>query len=282
VYFEQKDYDKCIQTCQEVIEDGRSKKADFQIIAKSFGRIGKAYMQLENYDEAVKAYEKSETEHSTPEVRQLRRQAEKLKKDRDAKLYIDPEKSKEEREKGNEFFKQQKFPEAIAAYAEAILRNPDEAVNYSNRAAGYTKLGEFQLGLNDCEEALKRDPKFLKAYIRKAHLQTVLKQYHRAVETYDQALKIEPENEEVKDGINRVFSLINQTQEDASQGKVDEEAIKQARADPEIQSIFADPHMREVLNDLQTNPANSQHHLKDPLVLKNIQKLISAGILQVK
>jgi len=281
-YFEKNESDKCIELCKNVVEEGRSKKADFQLIAKAFSRMGNAYLKQERYEEAIEAYDKSLTEHNNPDVGKQKKKAEKLKKEKDEKLYLDPEKSKVEKDKGNEFFKHQKFPEAIAAYTEAIRRNPQDAVLYSNRAAAYTKLGEFQLGLNDCEEALKRDSKFVKAFIRKAHLETVMKQYHKALATYDEALKIDPENQEVKDGINRVIELVNQSQEEASQGKVDEERIRRARSDPEIQSILADPQMREVLNELQQNPGASQHYLKDPQILKNIQKLISAGILQVK
>jgi len=136
--------------------------------------------------------------------------------------------------------------------------------------------------LNDCDEALKLNPNFVKAYIRKAHLETVMKQYHKAIETYDKAMKLEPENEEIREGVNRVVSLINQQQEAASQGKVDKEAVKQAMADPEIQQILQDSRMREVLTDLQSDPTRAQHHLSDPQILKNIQKLVSAGILQVK
>lgn len=41
VYFEQKEYEKCIKECEKGIEIGRQNRADFKLIAKAFTRIGK-------------------------------------------------------------------------------------------------------------------------------------------------------------------------------------------------------------------------------------------------
>lgn len=52
--------------------------------------------------------------------------------------------------------------------------------------------------------------------------------------------------------------------------------------DPEIQNILTDPIMRQVLNDFQEHPQLAQKHLKQPEIANKLQKLVAAGIVQMR
>ena len=43
VFYEQKKFDECIEKCKKAVEVGRSMRADYKVVAKSFARIGNAY-----------------------------------------------------------------------------------------------------------------------------------------------------------------------------------------------------------------------------------------------
>ena len=63
---------------------------------------------------------------------------------------------------GNNFFKANRFREAIACYSRAILIDPSNAVYFGNRSLCYLKIGMFEDALFDSEKALSFDPLSLK------------------------------------------------------------------------------------------------------------------------
>ncbi|CAH1711300.1 stress-induced-phosphoprotein 1 [Aphis gossypii] len=273
VYFEQKEYKKCIEQCEKAVEVGRENRADFKLIAKAFSRIGNAYKKLEDYKSARTYFQKSMSEHRTPEVKTIISELEKKIKEEDRKAYVDPVKAEEAKEKGNEFFNKGQFADAVKFYSEAILRNPDEPKYYSNRAACYTKLAAFDLGLKDCEKCVELDPKFLKGWIRKGKILQGMQQSSKALSAYQKALEIDSSNTEALEGYRSCSIAANSDPE---------EMRKRAMADPEVQDIIRDPAMRLILEQMQNDPKALSDHLKNPEIASKIQKLIESGLIAIR
>ncbi|XP_067010003.1 stress-induced-phosphoprotein 1 isoform X2 [Anabrus simplex] len=272
VYFEQKEYAKCIEQCQKAIEVGRENRADFKLIAKAFTRIGNAYLKLGDLQNAKTAYEKSMSEYRTPEVKALLSDVEKRIKEEERRAYIDPVKAEQEKELGNELFKNGNYADAIKHYTEAIKRNPDDPKYYSNRAACYTKLAAFDLGLKDCEKCVELDPKFIKGWIRKGKILQGMQQHSKAINAYQKALELDPNNAEAVDGYRSCTMAVNANPE---------EVRKRAMADPEVLAIMQDPAMRLILEQMQNDPKALQDHLKNPDIAAKIQKLLESGLIAI-
>ncbi|XP_065207806.1 stress-induced-phosphoprotein 1 [Planococcus citri] len=273
VYFEQKNYKECIETCEKAIEIGRENRADFKLIAKAFARIGNAYKKMEDLRTAKVYFEKSMSEHRTPEVKTIISQLDKKIKEEEIKAYIDPVKAEEAKEKGNDYFNKGDYAEAVKFYTEAIKRNPDEPKYYSNRAACYTKLAAFDLGLKDCDKCVELDPKFLKGWIRKGKILQGMQQPSKAASAYQKALELDSSNAEALEGYRSCSISANSNPE---------EVRKRAMADPEVQSILRDPAMRLILEQMQNDPKALYDHLQNPDIASKIQKLMDAGLIAIR
>ncbi|CAA2995299.1 hsp70-Hsp90 organizing 3-like [Olea europaea subsp. europaea] len=280
------EYEDCIKDCDKAVERGRELRSDFKMIARALTRKGSALVKVakcsKDYEPAVETFHKALTEHRNPDTLKKLNDAEKAKKELEQQEYFDPKIADEEREKGNQYFKEQNYPEAVKHYTESLKRNPKDPKAYSNRAACYTKLGALPEGLKDAEKCIELDPRFAKGYTRKGAVQFFMKEYEKALETYQEGLRHDPQNPELLDGVRRCVEQINK----ASRGDLSPEELKERQAkgmqDPEIQNILKDPVMQQVLVDLQENPKAAQDHMRNPLVMNKIQKLVSAGIVQMR
>lgn len=284
VYFEQGEYDLCIKTCEEAVDRGRELRADFKLIAKAFARIGNAYTKKDDLENAIKFYQKSLTENRIPDTLNRLRDAEKLKEQRDREAYQNPQLADEARNKGNELFKEGKYPEAIPFYTEAIKRAEKDPRGYSNRSACYTKLMAMSDAMRDAEKAIDLDKTFVKGYIRKAAVQFGMKEYAKCMQTCEQAMEIDAEHHQGKNRAE-IEGQIQKAQYamygDRTSGS-EEERMKNAMKDPKVQEILADPIMRQILDQMSKDPAAAQDHLRNPDVREKVQYLAAAGVIGLR
>ena len=278
VLFEQEKYQDCIKKCEDAIEKGREVFADFKIIAKAFGRMGTAFLKLDDLENAIKFFNKSLTEHRTPDILQKLKDTEKLKEERIKAAYHNPQISEEERNKGNDLFKSGNFVEAVKHYTEAIKRDEKDPRNYSNRAACYTKLAAIPEAMKDCEKCIALDPKFIKGYIRKAAVHQFKKEYSDALDVLQEALALDTEEKHHAE----IQSLISKNYQEMSMQRGNAEKNPQeALKDPEIAQILGDPVMQSILQQMQSNPNAIMEHMKNPMIGKKLRKLMNAGIIRL-
>ncbi|KAK5705238.1 Hsp90 cochaperone [Elasticomyces elasticus] len=279
--FEKGDYEACIADCKQAIEYGREVLADFKLIAKAFGRIGSAYEKQGDMANAVDNYQRSLTEHRTPDILAKLRAAEKAKAKAEKDAYLDPEKAEEARELGNQKFKDADWPAAVEAYSEMVKRAPEDPRGYSNRAACLIKLLTFPSAVTDCDIAIKKDPSFIRAYLRKAQALFAMKEYNRCIDTCEAASENDKEGKNARE-IQQQTEKALQAQFQARDGETEEQAQERIQRDPEILQILQDPVMNSILQQAKGDPAALQDHMKNPGIRSKIQKLIAAGVIRTR
>ncbi|CAH8652939.1 unnamed protein product [Heterobilharzia americana] len=244
VYFEKREYDRCIEVCEKAVEVGRENRADYKLIAKAYARAAHAFEKKEDYANAKKFYDKSLSESRQPDIEKSARALDKLIKEKEKLAYIDPEQAEIEKTKGNELFQKGDYPEAVKHYSEAIKRNPSDAKLYSNRAACYTKKGAACNAMKDFTQARK---------------------------AFRKALELDSDCTEASEGLMQSYSNDDDP----------EAARKRAVNDPEIASILSDPAMRVIL-DQMSDPTALREHFNNPEIASKLMKLIDAGLISFR
>ncbi|XP_063235135.1 E3 ubiquitin-protein ligase CHIP isoform X2 [Bacillus rossius redtenbacheri] len=89
---------------------------------------------------------------------------------------------KELKEQGNRLYSLRKYDEAVCCYTKAIIKNPDVATYFTNRALCHLKMKSWDATCLDCRRALDMDPNLVKGHF-------FLGQALFEMDSYDEAIK---------------------------------------------------------------------------------------------
>uniref|UniRef100_A0A3B4A430 Uncharacterized protein n=1 Tax=Periophthalmus magnuspinnatus TaxID=409849 RepID=A0A3B4A430_9GOBI len=83
-------------------------------------------------------------------------------------ITVSREKALAEKEKGNMFFKEAKYDDAIECYTRGMAADPYNPVLPTNRATAFFRLKKFKEAEEDCTKAISLDNTYSKAFARRA------------------------------------------------------------------------------------------------------------------
>lgn len=151
-------------------------------------------------------------EKEAKEKEEARKRAEFEALPEDEKKRISNQKEAEaKKNQGNEFYKKRKFSEAITAYTAAVELDPQELTYYTNIAACYFELAEYEKCIEQCEQAITVGRssgaydyvKMGKAIARKANALFKLGKMEESLQAYDEAL-LENNHYDIKEARKKV------------------------------------------------------------------------------
>lgn len=130
-------------------------------------------------------------------------------------------KAEEHKGKGNDYFKNKAYMEAIGEYTEAIKLEGDNAIFWSNRSACYLLLDKPRDALIDAEVCRGLRPHWDKACLRLAKARMALEMYEDAAVAAFEGLKLDNSNKTLKELTNQCVKLgreQHQKQQEQKQG----------------------------------------------------------------
>lgn len=99
---------------------------------------------------------------------------------------------------GNRLMKEEKYLEATQMYTKAIQIDPRNPIFYCNRAAAWTRIGDYDKSISDANLSLRYNPRYSKAFVRQGDAYFRMEKFKEAADAYQKAIAIEPDNEDYK------------------------------------------------------------------------------------
>lgn len=157
--------------------------------------------------------------------------------------------------------------------------DPTNPVFYCNRAATYSRLGDFQRAADDCHMSLRYEPRYSKAYGRLGIALSKLGQSERAVQAYKKALELEPNNVDYLNNLQVAQQLLTDQQAAGPQQSASATSANAAPGAAGGAGGFQPPSM-ETLQNIMTQPAVQnfvQQMMSDPSQVESLRNAFTGG-----
>lgn len=183
------------------------------------------------------------------------------------------------KQKGNQAFKEKNFAFAIEQYSNALELDPQNYTLYSNRSASYAAMGKYNEALSDAREVVRLNPDWARGHSRLGTALHGLKDYQAAADAYRRSLELDPNNNEIREQLEKCEKLIKIINGDDSLyneiGNVfTPDKIELLYSNPTTKKYLDDPKYKEMMEDLKANPQNLVKYLSDERLEKTLQVLI--------
>jgi stress-induced-phosphoprotein 1 len=152
---------------------------------------------------------------------------------------------------GNNEFRNGNYQSAIKYFDEAIEKDSDNHILYSNRSAAYLSSGNGQKAFEDADKCVNLEPTWAKGYGRRGAALHMLKKYEEAISSFEEGLKLESDNSYLKSGLELVKNEKDMT---INQPTFSMDMMQQLMQNPKIQEKIKDPQFVTKMMQYQSNP----------------------------
>lgn len=159
--------------------------------------------------------------------------------------------SSELKDLGNTEFRNGNYQSAIKYFDEAIEKDSENYILYSNRSAAYLSSGDGDNAFKDAEKCVNLEPTWAKGYGRKGAALHMLKKYEEAIISFEEGLKLESDNSYLISGLELVK---NEKEMLNNQPNFSMDMMQQLMQNQNIQEKVKDPSFVAKMMQYQNNP----------------------------
>nr|XP_006820808.1 PREDICTED: RNA polymerase II-associated protein 3-like [Saccoglossus kowalevskii] len=195
----------------------KKKKKKEKTLEKERAKEEEKKRRIRSYD--FKAWDKFDVDKACAELdsdNEDKKSSSEYETDSEAEL--EAERSRQqaivEKDRGNAYFKEGLYKEAVHCYTTAISCDSYNAIFPANRAMAYLKMEKYEEAEYDCNTALSLDYTYVKAYHRRGTARIHLGQLDDAKKDFEQILNLEPSNKQAVNELKRIEQLMRKREED--------------------------------------------------------------------
>ena len=263
-FLEKNEYEKCLTQCEIVLKNSN----DSIKRSRAFGKMGIAFLAMNNIEKAIDYFKKSLSEHKDEQIEIELNYALIMKNKIDEQLYLNPEIAENHNKKANELYLSGRYDESLNEFSQAIKRNPFNYKYYCDRGEAFIKVLALNEAIKDFDKSIELDQNFIRAYIRKGKCHIMKKEFPSAIEIYELGLNIQPDNKEMIGGKKMCLDSLSLEFTEMCNEKI-------KNADQETKKLLNDQRIKKLLENFKENPNAAYEAMKkDKYLSDSFRKLI--------
>ncbi|KAL2108062.1 hypothetical protein VUR80DRAFT_4317 [Thermomyces stellatus] len=181
---------------------------------------------------------------------------------------------------GNAAISAKNFDDAIDKFTQAIALQPDNHILYSNRSAAYASKKDWDNALSDAEKTTQMKPDWAKGWGRKGAALHGKGDLAGASEAYEAGLKVDPNNTQIKSGLESVKKAMEAEAPGAGLANLfrDPNMLQKLASNPKTASILGDPNLMAKIQKFQQDPKSAADLFDDPRMIQAMGVLMGVDM----